>query len=131
LPRSGSTLLEQILASHPDVEGTSELPYLGRVGHLAQPQSRGRHQLPEAVRELPPSAFEGLGATICVTPALHRRSGTPRFIDKMPNNFPNVGFLSLILPAGESHRRPPASARCVPELLSASCSPRARPLPTT
>ena len=98
LPRSGSTLLEQILASHPDVEGTSELPYLGRVATWLNRNRADGINYPEAVRELPPSAFEGLGGDYLRYASMHRRSGTPRFIDKMPNNFPNVGFLSLILP---------------------------------
>jgi tetratricopeptide (TPR) repeat protein len=98
LPRSGSTLLEQILASHPDVEGTSELPYLGRI---AARLNRGRAEgaaYPEVVRSLPRQAFEKLGGEYLGYAQMHRRAGSPRFIDKMPNNFPNVGLLSLILP---------------------------------
>ena len=98
LPRSGSTLLEQILASHPQVEGTSELPYLGRVaGWLNRNRSDGVNY-PEAVRELPLTGLRTLGEDYLAYAQIHRRAGAPRFIDKMPNNFPNVGFLSLILP---------------------------------
>ncbi len=112
LPRSGSTLLEQILASHPDVEGTSELPYLGRVATWLNRNRADGINYPEAVRELPPSAFEGLGGDYLRYASMHRRSGTPRFIDKMPNNFPNVGFLSLILPQAKviDARRHPLDA---------------------
>ena len=112
LPRSGSTLLEQILASHPDVEGTSELPYLGRVAtSLNRNRSEGINY-PEAVRELPPEAFARLGEDYLGYASLHRRAGTPRFIDKMPNNFPNVGLLSLILPRAKviDARRHPLDA---------------------
>lgn len=98
LPRSGSTLLEQILASHSAVEGTSELPYLGRIATwLNRNRSHGINY-PEAVRELPPKNFAALGADYLEYARLHRRTNAPHFIDKMPNNFPNIGLLSLILP---------------------------------
>ncbi len=98
LPRSGSTLLEQIIASHSHVEGTSELPYLGR---LTQGLNRARAEgasYPESVRGLTPQKFQALGAEYLAHARMHRRTKAPRFIDKMPNNFPHVGFLSLILP---------------------------------
>ena len=98
LPRSGSTLLEQILASHSQVEGTSELPYLGRVaGWLNRNRADGINY-PEAVRELEPRNFQSLGEDYLGYARRHRRLDAPRFIDKMPNNFPNVGLLALILP---------------------------------
>jgi tetratricopeptide (TPR) repeat protein len=98
LPRSGSTLLEQILASHSAVEGTSELPYLGRAAtSLNRNRSQGLNY-PEAVRELPPRHFAALGTQYLEQARMHRRSGAPHFIDKMPNNFPNIGLLALILP---------------------------------
>jgi tetratricopeptide (TPR) repeat protein len=98
LPRSGSTLLEQILASHSQVEGTSELPYLGRVATWLNRNRADGINYPEAVRELKPQNFEALGKDYLAYAQMHRRSGAPRFIDKNPNNFPNIGFLSLILP---------------------------------
>jgi tetratricopeptide (TPR) repeat protein len=98
LPRSGSTLLEQILASHSQVEGTSELPYLGRVATWLNRNRADGINYPEAVCELRPEDFATLGADYLSYARMHRRTGTPRFIDKMPNNFPNIGFLSLILP---------------------------------
>src|SRR5687768_12909317 len=98
LPRSGSTLLEQILASHSQVEGTSELPYLVRVATSLNRNRVDGISYPEAVRELGPSHFRSLGQDYLSYSQLHRRSGAPRFIDKMPNNFPHVGLLSLILP---------------------------------
>ncbi len=98
LPRSGSTLIEQILASHSMVEGTSELPYLVRVsGSLNKNRADGINY-PEAMRELSGSHLESLGQDYLQYAQMHRTEGTPRFIDKMPNNFPNLGFLSLILP---------------------------------
>jgi hypothetical protein len=98
LPRSGSTLLEQILASHAQVEGTSELPYLGRVATWLNRNRADGINYPEAVRELPFAGLRTLGEDYLAYAQIHRRSGAPRFIDKMPNNFPNLGFLSLILP---------------------------------
>ena len=98
LPRSGSTLLEQILASHSQVEGTSELPYLGRVATWLNRNRADGINYPEAVRELRPPIFQSLGEDYLAYARMHRRSGAARFIDKMPNNFPSIGFLSLILP---------------------------------
>jgi tetratricopeptide (TPR) repeat protein len=98
LPRSGSTLLEQILATHSQVEGTSELPYLGRVATWLNRNRADGINYPEAVRELPASSFRELGADYLGYARMHRRAGAPRFIDKNPNNFPNIGLISLILP---------------------------------
>ena len=91
-------LLEQILASHSQVEGTAELPYIGR---LASSLSRNREtgvNYPEAMRELAPANLAALGTEYLKLAQMHRRSGAPRFIDKMPNNFPNAGFIAAILP---------------------------------
>jgi tetratricopeptide (TPR) repeat protein len=112
LPRSGSTLLEQILASHGQVEGTSELPYLGRVATWLNRNRADGINYPEAVRELPAAGFRALGADYLAYAQMHRRAGTPRFIDKNPNNFPNIGLLSLILPRAKiiDARRHPLDA---------------------
>jgi tetratricopeptide (TPR) repeat protein len=98
LPRSGSTLLEQILASHSQVEGTSELPYLGRVATSLNRNRADGLKYPELVAELESRHFKPLGEDYLARARSHRLEGTPRFIDKMPNNFPNIGFLKLILP---------------------------------
>jgi tetratricopeptide (TPR) repeat protein len=98
LPRSGSTLIEQILASHSQVEGTSELPYVGRVATSLNRNRADGVNYPHAVRELSAEHFQALGQDYLDFAAMHRTEGTPRFIDKMPNNFPAVGFLHLILP---------------------------------
>jgi len=98
LPRSGSTLIEQILASHSQVEGTSELPYLGRVAMSLNRNRADGVNYPEAVRELGADHLHALGQDYLDRARRHRTVGTPRFIDKMPNNFPTIGFLSLILP---------------------------------
>ncbi|MGH8299318.1 MAG: tetratricopeptide repeat-containing sulfotransferase family protein [Steroidobacteraceae bacterium] len=97
LPRSGSTLIEQILASHSQVEGTMELhniPALVREFDHAQAERDG---YPEAVRALSAQELTGLGRRyIEETRAV--RSGRPHFIDKMPNNFSHIGLIHLILP---------------------------------
>ena len=98
LPRSGSTLIEQILASHSMVEGTSELPYVGRVATSLNRNRADGINYPEAVRELEAVHLQALGQQYLDLAAMHRTEGKPRFIDKMPNNFPAVGFLHLILP---------------------------------
>lgn len=98
LPRSGSTLIEQILASHSGVEGTSELPYVGRVAASLNRNRADGINYPEAVRELSAEHFQALGQDYLDMARMHRTEGKPRFIDKMPNNFPAVGFLHLILP---------------------------------
>ena len=98
LPRSGSTLIEQILASHSEVEGTSELPYVGRVAISLSRNRADGVNYPEAVRELSGEHFHRLGNDYLELAGLHRTEGKTRFIDKMPNNFPAVGFLHLVLP---------------------------------
>jgi hypothetical protein len=98
LPRSGSTLLEQILASHSQVEGTAELPYIGRVAASLNLNRADGVNYPAAVRELDASHLRTLGQDYLRYAQLHRRRGTLHFIDKMPNNFPHLGLISLILP---------------------------------
>ncbi len=122
LPRSGSTLLEQILASHSAVEGTSELPYLGRLTTWLNRNRAEGINYPEAVRELEARHFEQLGTDYLKYARLHRRRGSPRFIDKMPNNFPSIGFLSVILPNAKviDARRHPldATVSCYRQLFA-------------
>jgi len=97
LPRSGSTLIEQILASHSQVEGTMELPDLGRTIAKLNADTPGRTEYPEAVLPLDGEKATALGRNYLE--ATHRyRSGKPYFIDKMPNNFQAIGFLHLVLP---------------------------------
>jgi tetratricopeptide (TPR) repeat protein len=99
LPRSGSTLVEQILASHSEVEGTQELPSLPRIaaelgGGLADPL---RSRYPEALDTLELDHFRRLGERYMELTRAYR-DGKPRFVDKMPNNFRHLGLVHLILP---------------------------------
>lgn len=94
LPRSGSTLLEQILASHSQVDGTMELHnILGLVSKL-----RGQNnQYPAILSELDQSYFQRFGEQYIEDTQVYR-TGAPLFIDKMPNNFLHLGLIKLILP---------------------------------
>jgi len=98
LPRSGSTLIEQILASHPDVEGTHELPDLGRVARSVGLGRDDRKAYPQVVPFLSDEELFDLGEEYLRRTERHRVGNRPRFTDKLPNNFVHVGFLQLILP---------------------------------
>ena len=99
LPRSGSTLLEQILASHPDVDGTQELQDIPRIVSELQGQgpNRGGACYPDLLPGLDPLLFEPLGRRYLDETRVYRR-GRPRFVDKMPNNFWHIGLVHLMLP---------------------------------
>ena len=97
LPRSGSTLIEQILASHSLVEGTKELPDLSL---LARKLTKSRPQgikYPDAVKDMSDQELVEYGEDYLTTTKRYR-TDKPHFIDKMPNNFANIGFLKMILP---------------------------------
>jgi tetratricopeptide (TPR) repeat protein len=117
LPRSGSTLVEQIIASHSQVEGTSELPYIGRLCKSLNHNRADAMQYPRVLAELQPRHLQRLGADYLAMAARHRVAGRARFIDKMPNNFPGVGFIHSILPNAKiiDARRHPLDA-CVGNL---------------
>ena len=95
LPRSGSTLVEQILASHSAVEGTMELP---DIGHLARDLDRADARYPLGLSELAAADFKALGETFLARTQVHRKLGRPFFVDKMPNNFQHLGLIALALP---------------------------------
>ena len=98
LPRSGSTLIEQILASHSSVEGTSELSYVALCTKSLNRNRADGINYPEAVHALDERHFKALGQDYINFCQMHRTDGTPYFIDKNPNNFTSIGFLHLILP---------------------------------
>jgi tetratricopeptide (TPR) repeat protein len=99
LPRAGSTLLEQILASHSRVEGTAELPDIIAISRRLGQKTRRNpaSKYPEVLKELTPEAARELGEGYLESTRV-QRSGKPFFIDKMPNNFQHVGLIHLILP---------------------------------
>lgn len=100
LPRSGSTLVEQILATHSAVEGTQELPYIptlaARLGGRARRESEGVY--PDILAALSPQELAALGQEYLDLARTHRRTDRPFFIDKLPNNWAHVGLIRLILP---------------------------------
>ena len=98
LTRSGSTLLEQILSSHSDVEGTMELYSLPRVvRRLEKISNRKGITYPELMAQLSPQDLSALGQGYLKDTEIYR-NGKPYFIDKMPPNFHNVGLIHMILP---------------------------------
>jgi tetratricopeptide (TPR) repeat protein len=99
LPRAGSTLLEQILASHSTVEATAELPFIGEIAAELSEKRRktDESRYPAVLSELTPDRREALGQQYLDRAAIHR-SGAPRFIDKLPNNWLHVALIKTILP---------------------------------
>lgn len=97
LPRSGSTLIEQILASHPMVDATFELPEAGRLITRINRERKDRVAYPEAVRDFDGQQWAVVGRSYIDETWKYRRDA-PRFVDKMPNNFASIGLLSLALP---------------------------------
>lgn len=100
LPRSGSTLVEQIMASHPLIEGTMELPEMMMIG--ARLQSRVDEgefaDFATMIASLTPADRTRLGEEYIERTRVHRQTDRPLFIDKMPNNWQHVGLIRLILP---------------------------------
>jgi tetratricopeptide (TPR) repeat protein len=94
MPRAGSTLVEQILASHSQVEGTMELP---DVPALARRLGKGEAYL-DALAALDPGELAALGAEYLERTRIQRKTDRPYFIDKMPNNWAHAGLIRLILP---------------------------------
>lgn len=100
LPRSGSTLIEQILASHSMVEGTQELPDIQRIVHELQGREINfdKPRYPGVLPELDAAAIHRFGEQYIADTRPNRILGRPHFIDKMPNNFRHIGLIHLILP---------------------------------
>jgi tetratricopeptide (TPR) repeat protein len=98
MPRSGSTLVEQILASHPQVEGTMELPDVIAIARsLGNRHGDGSHYL-DALARLDAPQLHDLGQRYLDGTRIQRHTPAPFFIDKMPNNFAHLGLVHLVLP---------------------------------
>jgi tetratricopeptide (TPR) repeat protein len=98
LPRSGSTLIEQILASHSQVEGTHELADVPRmVATLRGRESADEDRYPAVLGQMSGADLRALGEKYLADTRIYR-GGKPRFIDKMPNNFRHIGLIHLMLP---------------------------------
>ena len=110
LPRSGSTLIEQILASHSLIEGTQELPNIMAISRDIKLIDQ-KNGYPDNLLKLNQSSFDELGKKY-IDETKWARSSKPFFIDKMPNNFFHIGLIKLILPKAKiiDARRNPMDA---------------------
>ena len=99
LPRAGSTLLEQILSSHSQVDGTLELPNILALSQRLRRRGREGEAggYPQVLADLDAGEYREFGEAFIRDTQIHRR-GAPFFIDKMPNNFRHIGLIRLILP---------------------------------
>lgn len=100
MPRAGSTLIEQILASHPMIEGTQELPDIPELARrLGGRKDRGdASAYPECLSQTNAADLLALGEEYLQRTRVQRKTDKPRFIDKLPNNWLHAGFIHLILP---------------------------------
>jgi Flp pilus assembly protein TadD len=111
LPRSGSTLLEQILASHSNVEGTRELAYVPTIARelAGAPETAARY--PENLVSLSEAQVAALASRYLASAQKHRPLARPRFVDKMHGNFSSLGLIHLMFPRAaiiDSRRQPMA-----------------------
>ncbi|WP_409434107.1 tetratricopeptide repeat-containing sulfotransferase family protein [Litorimonas sp. RW-G-Af-16] len=99
LPRAGSTLLEQIIASHSQVDGTLELPNILSLSYRLRGKERAKidGRYPAILHDLTAEQLTEYGEQFIEDTQIHRQ-GAPFFIDKMPNNFRHIGLIHLILP---------------------------------
>ena len=100
LPRSGSTLIEQILSSHSAVEGTMELPEIISMARDLRARSDPGESapIPDVLAALMPPSCASSASSTSSARASTARPDAPFFIDKMPNNFPHIGLIHLVLP---------------------------------
>lgn len=100
LPRSGSTLIEQILASHSRVEGTMELPDVAMLARAVGNRTSREpgNAYPRALTKFSAEEMRAFGERYIRQTRIQRKSAAPFFIDKMPNNFAHTGFIHLMLP---------------------------------
>jgi tetratricopeptide (TPR) repeat protein len=100
MPRAGSTLIEQILSSHPLIEGTQELPDIGQIARRLSGRKLKADEsaYPDAIAELDPAELRALGEEYLERTRIQRKTDRPYFIDKMPNNWAHTGLIHLILP---------------------------------
>lgn len=99
LPRAGSTLIEQILASHSQIDGTLELPNILSLAHRLRGKQRDStgSAYPQILHDISDEELAQFGRDFIEETRIHRQ-GAPFFTDKMPNNFRHIGLIHLILP---------------------------------
>ena len=100
MPRAGSTLVEQILASHSQIEGTSELPDIPLIVQslVAKDWQNRAAAYPAVIKRLTPTNLRELGERYIANSASKRKTSRPFFVDKLPNNWRYLGLIHLILP---------------------------------
>jgi len=100
LPRSGSTLIEQILSSHSLVEGTTELQNIIALSRKIanKKDTKSKSEYPSALSQIKKDEFKKMGEAYIQNTLDQRVTDKPYFIDKMPNNFVHIGLINLILP---------------------------------
>jgi tetratricopeptide (TPR) repeat protein len=100
LPRAGSTLIEQILATHSQVEGTQELPDVTMIARIVGKRTTRTEgsAYPRALEKFSAEEMAAFGAQYLAQTRIQRKTPAPFFIDKMPNNFAHVGLIHLMLP---------------------------------
>jgi hypothetical protein len=100
LPRAGSTLLEQILASHSMVEGTAELTDISQIAQslIGVERARAGERYFEPLLQTTPAQRTEMGERYLRTTRVHRKLGRPLFINKNPNDFQHIGLIHLMLP---------------------------------
>lgn len=100
MPRAGSTLVEQILASHSAIEGTQELHDIGMMSQRLATRVAGSDApgYPDVLAQLTPDVRRRLGDEYLERTQIYRKTDRPLFVDKMPNNWMHVGLIHLILP---------------------------------
>lgn len=97
MPRTGSTLVEQILASHSQVDATMELPFVEQFVRELNSRAAELGPYPESIAKIDPVGFDDFAQRYVSSAKIYRR-GAPRFLDKMPNNFVHIGLIHLMLP---------------------------------
>jgi hypothetical protein len=114
LMRSGSTLIEQILASHPEIEGAGELPTMQHLWmELGNRAAKKGGDTFQAIAEMGRGDFEAIGEEYLARTQVFRSLGRLRFVDKLPVNWTNVGLIRLALPNAriiDARRHPMACA---------------------
>lgn len=112
-PRSGSTLIEQILSSHSMIEGTAELPYITMLAAKLDGREGSSYGVTylETLTNMDNAQLTALGDRYMEDTRIHRKTGRPFFIDKKPGNFPHLGLIHLMLPNAKivDARRHPAA----------------------
>lgn len=98
IPRSGSTLVEQILASHSMVEGAGELPHIAMISDALGKRRSDGLNYPKVLAKIDEEQLASIGKSYLFQSSPHRLEDLPFFTDKMPANFSHAGFIHLILP---------------------------------